>query len=431
MQIKNNLYNKVIDNRNFLLILAFVVSLFIPVFPIKMLAVSLLFVAMFFEKNLLIRVRQFVKNPFAWLLLSYYIMHIIALIYTTNIKEAFHYLEIRAAFLVFPLIFFVIRINPKQHKLVLLAFAFSTILFSLIGLAYRSYYYFYEIMDTGYFYSDNIIDIFGMQAVYYAVYVNFSIFILIHYMVEKQKAIVIQNWIVIAAIVYLFIINFMLASRLSMLSLYLMSIIYLLVFVFKKRKFILGSVLLLSGVGFIITLMIFFPKTIKRFQSVENVKFNYENTNPINHYNGEISSENWNGANTRLAIWSCASEIIEDNIAVGVGTGDYSDKLNEKYTEKKFYFGLERQYGTHNMYLQTLVMFGIVGLVIFLIFLLYPLISAYYEIDYLYIVFVVFIMFAMLTEDFFSRNQGIFLFAFFNSIYVMQVLNRNNTKISN
>lgn len=428
MLIKNNTYTKIIENKNIALICIFILSLFVPLFPIKMFVISLLFIAMFFEKDLLGTLKQFVKNPLSWLLLSYYFMHIIGLLYSSNLKDAFHYLEIRATFLAFPLMFFVLKIKPKQLKLILLVFAFSTIFFSLIGLAYRTYFYFFEIMDTGYFYSDNIIDIFGMQAVYYAVYVNFSIFILIHYIIEEHKVITIPSWLVVVAIVYLFLVNFLLASRLSMISLYFMSIIYLIIFIVKKRKYFIGSIMFFSGIALVISLMVFFPKTIKRFKSIENVKFNFENTNPINHYNGKISDDNWNGANTRLAIWTCASEIFEDNFLIGVGTGDYSDKLNERYTKHHFYFGLKRQYGTHNMYIQTLVMFGIIGLLIFIIFMFYPIVMAFYQKEYLYIVFIAFIIFAMLTEDFFSRNQGILLFTFFNSIYVMQVLNKNRNK---
>lgn len=428
MQAQSNRFGKIIENRIVILISIFIITLFVPAFPIKMLAIAMLFISMFFENDLKYRIKEFIKNPLSWLLFSYYLMHLIGLFYTNNMHEAFHYLEIRATFLAFPLMFFVLKIKPKQLKIILLIFAFSTILFSLIGLGYRAYFYFNEVHDTGYFYSDNIIDIFGMQAVYYAVYVNFSIFILTHYLFGKSKVVFIPNWVVVISIIYLFLINFLLASRLSMLSLYFMSLVYLIVYIVKQRKLLMGAAILVSGVSLLISLMVFFPKTLKRFQSIENVKFNFENTNPINHYNGEISDENWNGANTRLAIWTCAYDVIMDNLLIGVGTGDYSDKLNEKYNENKFYFGIQRQFGTHNMYLQTIVMFGIAGLIVFLIFLFYPLIMAIRQQEYLYVVFVAFIMFAMLTEDFFSRNQGILLFTFFNSIYVMQVLNRDKIK---
>jgi O-antigen ligase len=309
-----------------------------------------------------------------------------------------------------------------------LIFAASTILFSLIGLLYRTYFYIFEISDSGYFYNDNIIDIFSMQAVYYAVYVNIAIFILLHFMLAKQQIVRLPNWTLLVAITYLVVVNFLLASRLSMLSLYLMLLVYLIVFIIKQRKYVLGGGLLLAGLAMVVALFVFFPKTIKRFESVKNTKFDFENTNPINHFNGEISETNWNGANTRLAIWTCAWEVIEDNFWLGVGPGAYSDKLNEKYMEKNFHFGLQRQYGTHNMYLQTWMMFGFLGFLFFLAFLLIPLFMALRQGEYLYAVFLVFIMLAMLTEDFFSRNQGISLFAFFNSLFAMQILQREKPK---
>jgi len=282
------------------------------------------------------------------------------------------------------------------------------------------YFYFFEWSDTGFFYNDNLINIFGFQAVYYAIYVNFSIFIFVYYLskgIFKNRVIILLIYSVIA---FLIVYNFLLASRISILSLYIIGGFLILLYLIKKRKVLLNALMILGFALLIVAMFVLFPKTVKRFESIKNTSFEFSNTNPINHYNSEISNNNWNGFNTRLAIWTCAIEAIQEHPILGSGTGDFLDDLHRKYKKNNFYFGLESNYGTHNQFLQFFLIFGILGIVFIIFFMFYPLFIAIENKNKLYVIFIVLFLFAMLTEDVFSRNQGIVMFTFFSSLFMIK-----------
>jgi O-antigen ligase len=212
-----------------------------------------------------------------------------------------------------------------------------------------------------------------------------------------------------------------------MVIIFLMLFLFLAYVVIKRKKYLLGVISVASVMLLFAALILFFPKTINRFESIKNMKFNFENTNTINHFNMEVDSANWNGLTTRLAIWQCASQSISENVLIGSGVGDYKDDLHEKFKENNFYFGLEKEFETHNNYLHVILMFGLIGFIVFSIYLFLPLILAIRKQNFIYIAFLVIFIISFLTEDALSRNQGIMLFALFNSIFAFNLkLNKSN-----
>lgn len=412
-----------INNRKleFLLFVLLIISLFTPWNLFANILISALGLKIIFIKASFHKVLKFIKSPAALLFIAFYLMHLIGLLHTQNMDRAGSFLEIRAATLIFPVLIWMSSIGKKEIKKLLMIFAYLTAAFALTGILYRVYYYFNITADTGYFYNDNIVSMFGFQAVYYAIYVNFAVFILLESLSGKrQKNLTIS--IKIITIVFLFVVNFLLASRTAMLGLYILSAIYILFLIIKYRKWKLGISVFAGGAALLVLLFLLFPKTIKRFESIKYADYDFENTNEINHFNSEIKEENWNGLNTRLAIWACANEVIEENFVKGVGTGDYLDELFKVYKKNKFYFGLESGYGTHNMYLQLLIMFGVFGLILFILSLIIPFIMALKSGEYLYAMFLLLFILAMLTEDVLARNKGVLLFSIFNSLLAFNLL---------
>jgi len=282
--------------------------------------------------------------------------------------------------------------------------------------------------DSGYFYNDNLVSIVEKQAVYYALFINvalvslFSLWNLGEIKKPTQKLTSILLFVVFVGAQYL------LACRTAMLTTVFIFLGFVLIILIGKvsKKHV---ALLMSGILlFILTMTAVFPKVLKRFNSITNLEYKYDNPNPINHFNGEIKDENWNGLNTRLAIWNCAIEEIKKKPIFGDGLGDVQESLMKNYEEKNFILARERNHNTHNQYLDILMSNGILGFIIFFTFLVFLFLKAIKERNWLLLGIVFTFALACLTENILNRNQGIvFMGLFIASIVFFNFkLNKSN-----
>ena len=158
------------------------------------------------------------------------------------------------------------------------------------------------------------------------------------------------------------------------------------------------------------------PQTFNRFKELTYTKFDYQNMGAESHYNMEVTAEQWNGANFRLAAWRCGWELFKENPIMGVGIGDKYDALIKKYDEKDFQFAIKTKKNVHNNYLDILYSMGIIGLVVFLIaWIILPVVYAKQNQDYLTILIIFTFATAWITEIYFDRSLGGMLTGFFIS----------------
>jgi O-antigen ligase len=136
-------------------------------------------------------------------------------------------------------------------------------------------------------------------------------------------------------------------------------------------------------------------------------------------FNKSYENSNYGSYFARLNIWIPGVDVIQENVVVGVGTGDLKTELNKKYAIGGFAEGIDK-YNMHNQYLETLCNFGLVGLILLLSVFFVHFRKAFRSGDHLYQTFMLLFFFACITESFLSRNKGImfflsFSFVFFNS----------------
>ena len=122
----------------------------------------------------------------------------------------------------------------------------------------------------------------------------------------------------------------------------------------------------------------------------------------------------------RIEFWRASLGVIENNLLVGVGTGDVKLALDAEYVKINSQLLEEKRLKSHNEYLLVGVTFGITGLLIFLISLFYPMFNENKTRDYFYLVFLCIILLSMLTEDTLETQAGATFFAFFNSIFLFR-----------
>jgi O-antigen ligase len=268
--------------------------------------------------------------------------------------------------------------------------------------------------DTGYLYNDNLGILFDRQAVYFGMYVNFAIAVFVYFLQQNYVTRPVQKNAIVFALILMTVFNYLLASRISMLVLGLFWAGYIAYTVIRQKRYLSGFIMLFGAMILIVLAIQLFPKTMNRFQSVTNAGYDYTNLHEFDHFNGEISKENWNSLNTRLAIWHCGKEVLRRNWLFGVGIGDAGDQMIEEYRKNNFYFGVKYNLNAHNQYLDAGIGYGLTGFLVFLFgILVLPLYVAWRERNFLLAYFMISLAIYLSTEVMFNRNQGVTFLAFF------------------
>ncbi len=176
--------------------------------------------------------------------------------------------------------------------------------------------------------------------------------------------------------------------------------------------------------------------TDEDLRNVENGVANYNNlTHPgvrarlsetAFEYNQYRRYNNPNGGSLsqRIEYTRASWHLIQQHPVFGVGTGDLPDAYQRAYDELQSPLEPQYRHRAHNQYLSITVGFGIVGLLLFLVTLLLPYCSAKRYRTYLYTVFLVIALLSMLPEDTIETQAGVMWFAFFNTLLIFALGNR-------
>jgi O-antigen ligase len=138
---------------------------------------------------------------------------------------------------------------------------------------------------------------------------------------------------------------------------------------------------------------------------------------------------------TRIIYWSCAWEIFKENPILGVGNGNIQAFLNSCYISHYPHIcHFFMNFNVHNEFLEEAVRHGVIGLFVYACFFLMMFRNSIINRNKTYSVFLIIILFASLTETLFSREQGVLMIAFFNTIFYYShhnVAQSNSSSLSN
>ncbi|MCP2044099.1 O-antigen ligase [Pontibacter sp. HSC-36F09] len=410
--IQTSKKEKLIQRGYFFSLLLIAVSLFSPKQAPTNISIILFALVWLLEGNCKAKYQKLVANRVAVSFIALFALYLVGVLYTEDFGVGIKSLETRSSLLVFPLLIGSATIRQDYLHKSLLTFAYTCAVLSLVALVYQTFVVL-EKNDFNYFFSDGLVSIMGKQAAYYAIYVAFSILILVHNLWEQFSGIGWRRKILsVVVILFLLFFLFLLASRTS-LGILLLILFASLVGVgvrYGRLKYTLAMVAAL--LAFIVGLSIVFPQTVSRFKSLRNISYDFSNTADIYHFSGEDSEAKWNGLNLRLAKWVCAVDVIRQN-PFGVGTGDVKDELVEAYRNRNFTYAAENRFDPHNQFLDTAVAIGIPGLAVLLCCYLLPLFIALKNRSWLLGCFVILIIACSITESVLSSAQGVIFFCFF------------------
>jgi O-antigen ligase len=412
-------------NFNMFLILVIIFSHLTLSVAMTNIAIGLLVLSVLADSNIGNKLMAQFKSKRFWVLISPFLLFTISIFYSSDLVEGWKEIEIRLPLLIFPLVFGLVPLSEKQRAVVFKFFILLTVIIPIIGFVSQLGTY-YETNDSGYFYNDHLVHYAGKQAAYFALYVNIALVGVFYFWQKQQGKSKLEKATLLTAFSFLVVIQYLLASRMALLVMLLLIVGFIGVQLFtntsKKQIIVMFGGFVLAVIG----LTILFPKVLKRFDSITHFEYRFDNTNPINHFNGEIKTENWNGLNTRLALWECALDVIKENPIIGTGIGDVQRDLVKNYKEKNFIFAIQTNYNTHNQYLDILLSNGILGLFVFLGFVVYSIQYAKQNKDWLLLVVLAVFLLSFVTENILNRNQGVVLFSLF---IFMASTQPNNQKI--
>lgn len=364
----------------------------------------------------------FIYNPFKekWLLfkqrshlqgmLLFFAMVLVSVFLSSDLDKALNYLDGRLALFYFPIVIGTLPLRKEFRDKVLLGFALLTtvICLALLGIGlHRSQFF----QRPEFLYNDALTQILTQQSIYISLLVNISIYIFAYFILFKPLQ---YKWVLMIAIVFLFFISYLLASRVMMALLYAVSFGFCFYYILQRKKYVQGAGLLAALLIGVFVIFQFFPQTLNRFKELSYTHFNYESMGRESHYNMEVSEDQWNGANFRMAAWRCGWDLFKQHPILGVHIGDKKDRLFEVYAQKNFQFAIQTNKNVHNNYLDILYSMGMIGLALFLAgWVILPIRSAWKRGDGLAILIMLTFATAWITEIYFDRNLGGMLTGFF------------------
>jgi O-antigen ligase len=367
----------------------------------------------FSEKLYLLRRR---KEIVAMVL--FYLLHIVSALVSKDVAEGFSWVVIRLPLMAFPVTLGLMYIKQALRERIIFAYAVITTLTLLVCIVWATIQ---SILsnDASLLYNDNLTVLLEKQSIYIALLVNLAVFGF-GYLIGINSPVITKKGLVYVCFFILLVANFLLASRIAIIILY-GSIVLVAAWRALQKKKLLQLGLVVVGIAAAWLLLVnIFPKTLNRFRELGYTSYDFTHQGVESHFNrDEVTSDQWNGANIRLAVWSCGWELVKQHPVLGVQLGDKVDRLMDVYAARHFDFAYNSRRNMHNNYLDVLVTFGIVGLLLFLWgFLFEPLRHCIRNKDFFGIFVIGAFMLSFVPETYFDRSMGNMIFAFFIAFIV-------------
>lgn len=349
-------------------------------------------------------------SPIPILFFSFYVLHLIGLVYTSNWIEGMQRVETKLPLLIFPLILFSFPIKSKKD--------ISSILKSYVaGCLLASIYCFtngiLKYLETGenWMTYKKLGSFLGFHPTYFSMYLSFAFFIALFLLVEKIKKHSLKYKIGSSISAgWFFIIIILLSSRMTILATVLILGFSFLTWMYFQQK-------IFQGVGMTLLAIVLLFFSIKNVPSV-NQRTQAAISSAITKDSTKVNRA------PRINLWNAAFTVIKENPFLGTGTGDIQVELVKIYKERNYERALKDNFNPHNQYLQTSATLGIIGGVLLLFYLMGPFWIAFQEKDYLYLLFLSLVIMSFLTESILQTQRGTLFFGFFHAFLAMRFLEK-------
>ena len=342
--------------------------------------------------------KNFLEKSTFFLIILFYIFHIIGMFYTEHLSTGFFDLEVKLSIFIFPILFFFSSSIYKKNIKIILNYFILGNFFSVISILFYGFFRYLKYENINFlFYAD--LSIFHHPS-YFAMYLTFCIAI-IFYLLNKKIFLIFPKYFYVFCFFLFTITLYLLSSKAGILIAFIISFlnffIYKNEFLNKKQKFLF--------IFFILFFYIFaFTQNYRIKKLDKDLKVKKE----------EIIKKEKNSA-SRLLIWESAFVLIKENFFFGVGTGDIKSEIFKVYKSKKMKHQLEKKLNVHNQFLETFVGQGFFNFLILIILFLISLKDIFIKRKFLNLSFLIIIGINFLFESMLNSQAGVVFFAFFYS----------------
>lgn len=391
----------------------FSLPLSIKISNISLILLTLWSIIWYFQASNKTKITKETKLIF-FLLLSYYLVNLIGLPFSSNLKNALRHLEVKLPFIAFPLIF--LLTNGVKWKLdqILLLFASSAIVLSIViwsSIGYNMYVN-HEHVNNYNFFIRSAFSFLTIHVIYAGTYIGTAILILIS-LRDKRINLIIK----LASISFLLFTLIFITSRGPLIYLSIVLVVfYFKSYLQKPKQLIILCASALLGIFLIFQI----PFARDKFaDTLSSLKL-------LNESHLTERGANYHKSNLRFQFWSSAQNRIKESPIFGYGTGDAQLELRKEYIKE----GLSEylNYNAHNQYLQTLLEQGLVGIITLLIPFMLILFFAKRENKKVILAITTYFLFCFLTESYLLRQNGTMLISFFLTLFLFHLTNRYDQK---
>jgi O-antigen ligase len=428
MRFRLNLAGYIKDNQQYiqvLLIKIFIVTLFLPykVSNVAWMSLLLFWIVNGDFRNSLGGLR---RKKILLLFIGFYLLHLVGLLYSDNLFNAYKELEKKIPLLLFPLI--IASINDETLKLKrndLLTF-YTKVTAIACGLLVAYAIYRYTIGGNAeVFYFKEFTKVIQVNAIYLAMYVLFAFgvyFYEINTRSEKSELLK-KVFIYLATLMVLVFI----ASK-TALTVFILLSLHIAFLQFRHVSRIYRAVIGIVMVLLIAAIINYFPVTKERIQNLMESDWT-----EVWEEDYTKNAETFTGFTVRVSFWKVTlKQMSEDGVLIhGIGTGDNLDYLNKAYERPGLIAAGYRNFNLHNAFMEVILEFGFAGLLFYLVMWSIVAIAAIQANDKaLILLLIIFFIFSM-TESVLYVNKGLTFFSLWVSLLLNFIyINRSHTPLS-
>ena len=371
-------------------------------------------------------VRNFISRKYLWPWVAYYVLCAASYFWSYNKEASIADLQTKLSILLMPVIIGAgMTISQQWLERILLCFISGITIASIYFISRAGIVWYHTGMTIQFFYH-KLTDGYSINAIYYAWYSFFSLSILLFYDWQyffKNNLFVKVLMVVVQAVFFVLLSSKML---LGLFSLFLVPF-----YIWRSFK---GKKISHTGLGLIVVVSAFVVLLISGTQNPIKKRYQDIEVNSIkkawhrNYYQNDSSMVFDNTMAVRLFIWRVSFDNIYERKLwwYGCGNGGFTKLLNDKMAD----YGVVNIYNkdnpsplynvnTHNMYLQSLLCLGTLGLFFFVLVMLTPFFFIKYMGAYkdMFLIFHVLCFVFMMQESALQVQGGTVFYSFFSQIF--------------
>jgi O-antigen ligase len=349
--------------------------------------------------NFILFKTKFRLNKTRLFLIGFYLFLGIGLFWTENKPAGVFDLEVKLSLFLFPLLFSLIDITQVTIIKIIKSLTLGVLVFFCIAIfnsfsAYLAsssnvwaHHFLYTRLST------------YIHPSYMSMYIV-TVMAFILYFIKKGIYVFRSKKLTWAILVLLFIINFMVLSKVGVIVSVLLFVYHIIIWITVSKKYLLGVL------GISTLAMLFFVSYLK----VEYVSQRVDEL--TNVFTGESEELKNKSSGIRVEIWKQGIVLVKNHPIFGYGTGDVKDVLVESYKLNQTEAAIAGNYNAHNQFLQLLISGGVILLVLMFM-------SFYFGIktNEMFLVFILLILPYMFVESILENQAGTIFFGLFFSLF--------------